>query len=191
MPSLVEIFKFRSCLISTSGPLGKGLFFYIDLNPHQPNMLCANFGWIGPVVVEKIFRFHQCIFGIMVIMSSWKGAGSFTWTNLNSFYPRMLCAKFGWNLTCSSGEEVENVKSLQTGGKKVRLINRRTTQHSNRIAHLSFQLRWANKVHNSGSETPLRWRIFLLLLLWPSFFHSSLLWIITQNEQHIWGTMLT
>ena len=26
----------------------------------------------------------------------------------------MLCAKFGWNCPCGSGEEDENVKSLQT-----------------------------------------------------------------------------
>ena len=38
----------------------------------------------------------------------------FTWLNLTALHPRILCAKFGWNLPCESGEEDENVKSLQT-----------------------------------------------------------------------------
>ena len=31
--------------------------------------------------------------------------GPFIWTNLNPLYPRMLCAKFGWNWPIGSGEE--------------------------------------------------------------------------------------
>ena len=45
-------------------------------------------------------------------------AGPFIWTNLNPLHPRMLCAKFGWNMPGGSGEEDENVKSLQTDGRK-------------------------------------------------------------------------
>ena len=41
----------------------------------------------------------------MVIISPWKRAGPFTWTNLNSNDPRLHCAKFGWNWPCASGEE--------------------------------------------------------------------------------------
>ena len=36
------------------------------------------------------------------------------WTNLNPLHPGILCAKFGWNWPSGSGEEDENVKSLQT-----------------------------------------------------------------------------
>ena len=55
---------------------------------------------IGPVVPEKkIFKFHQCIFAICVIISPCKRAGPFIWTNLNPLQPRMLCAKFGWKWT--------------------------------------------------------------------------------------------
>ena len=43
----------------------------------------------------------------------------------------MLCAKFDWNCPSGSGEEVENVKSLQTDGQTIR------------TAHLSFKLKWA------------------------------------------------
>ena len=35
------------------------------------------------------------------------------WTNLNPLYPRIHCAKFGWNCPSGSGEEDENKKSLQ------------------------------------------------------------------------------
>ena len=34
--------------------------------------------------------------------------------NLHLLYPRMLCAKFGWNWPSGSGEGDENVKSWQT-----------------------------------------------------------------------------
>ena len=45
-------------------------------------------------------------FGYFVIISPWKRAGPFIWTNLNPFYPRMHCTKFGWNWPSGSGEEV-------------------------------------------------------------------------------------
>ena len=56
-------------------------------------------------------------FRYFVIISSWKKTGSFIWTILNPFRPRMFCAKFGWNLPSGSGEEDENVKSLDTDGQ--------------------------------------------------------------------------
>ena len=40
-----------------------------------------------------------------VIISPWKRAGPFIWTNLNPLHPRMLCAKFGWNWLSGFGEE--------------------------------------------------------------------------------------
>ena len=40
-----------------------------------------------------------------VIISSWKRAWPFIWTNLNSLHPRMLCSKFGWNWPGGSGED--------------------------------------------------------------------------------------
>ena len=44
-------------------------------------------------------------FRYFVIISPWKRAGSFIWTNLNPIHPRMLCVKFGWNWLSGSGEE--------------------------------------------------------------------------------------
>ena len=40
------------------------------------------------------------------IISPWKRAGPFIWTNLNPLHPRMPCAKFGWNWLSGFGEEV-------------------------------------------------------------------------------------
>ena len=37
---------------------------------------------------------YMCNF---VIISHWRRAGAFIWTNLNPLHPKMLCAKFGWN----------------------------------------------------------------------------------------------
>ena len=44
-------------------------------------------------------------FRYFVIISPWKRSGPFIWTKLNPLYPRMLCAKFGWNWPIGSGEE--------------------------------------------------------------------------------------
>ena len=52
-------------------------------------------------------------FHYFVIISPWKRARPFIWTNLNPLHPRMLCGKFGWNWPGGSGEEDENVKSLR------------------------------------------------------------------------------
>ena len=44
-------------------------------------------------------------FHFSIIISPWKRVGPLLWTNLNPLYPRMLCAKFGWNWLSGSGEE--------------------------------------------------------------------------------------
>ena len=49
----------------------------------------------------------------LVIISPWKRASPFICINLNYLYWRLLCAMFGWNWHVGSGEEDENVKSLQ------------------------------------------------------------------------------
>ena len=62
----------------------------------------------------------------------------FIWTNLNPLHPRMLCAKFGWNCPSGSGEEDENVKSLQTDGQTE--DRRRTTGDQKSSLKLSAQV---------------------------------------------------
>ena len=51
-------------------------------------------------------------FRYFVIISPWKRAGPFIWTNLNPLHPRMLCAKFGWNWPSGSGEEDFSISSI-------------------------------------------------------------------------------
>ena len=106
-----------------------GPFIWTNLGPLYPRMLCDKFAWIGPVVLEKIFfEIRQCIFAISVVISPWKKAGPFIWTNLNPLHPRMLCAKFGWNWLSGSREEDKNVKSLwQHQQRRQQRRQRRTT----------------------------------------------------------------
>ena len=68
-----------------------------------------------------------------VIISSWKRAWPFIWTNWNPHHPRMLFAKFGWNWPSGSWED-ENVKILQTDGQ----TDRQTTDD-----RWSGKLTWA------------------------------------------------
>ena len=85
-----------------------------NMNPNHPRMLCAKLGWnIGPVVLEKkIFKFCQCIFAFCNYLPLEKGRALHL-NKLNTYHPRMFCAKFGWNWPSGSWEEDENVKSLQ------------------------------------------------------------------------------
>ena len=77
---------------------------WINFNPLQPMMHCAKFGWNWPSASgEEDFYISSMYFRYFAIISSWKRAGPFIWTNLNPLYPRMLCAKFGWNWTVGSG----------------------------------------------------------------------------------------
>ena len=108
-------------------------------------MLCAKFGRIltsGPG--EEDFYILSMYFRFFIIISPWKKTGPLIWTNLNPPHPKMLCATFSGNWLSGSGEEVENVKSLQTDGQTDRLAD--DGRQLIRKAHLSFQLRWAIKI---------------------------------------------
>ena len=113
----------------------------------HPRMLFAKFGWNWPSGSgEEDFLISSMYFRYFVILSPWKRAGPFIWTNLNLLHPRMLCDKFGWNWPSDSGEEGENVISLQTEKQTDKQTDRQTTDDRViRKAHLSFQLRWAKK----------------------------------------------
>ena len=87
-----------------------------------------------PVQINKQFLYHiidqkMKILIISLVRIEW----FFFWTNLISLYPRMLCAKCGWNWPNDSGEEDKNVKSLQTDGWQ-----------AIKKADFNFQLMWAN-----------------------------------------------
>ena len=60
---------------------------------------------------------------------------------LESLYPRILCAKFGWNWPSDSWEGDENVKSLQTCGRTDGWTDGRTTD-----SRRSEKLTWASSL---------------------------------------------
>ena len=81
-------------------------FIWTNLNPFHPRCFVPSLVEIGSVVLEKkIISISSIYFHYFVIISPWKRAGPIFWTNLNPLHPRMLCAKFGWNWLCGSGEE--------------------------------------------------------------------------------------
>ena len=125
-----------------------GPFIWTNLNPLHPRMLCAKFGWNWlSASGEDDFLILSMYFHCSLIISTWKRMGPFIWTNLNPLHPRILCAKFGWNWPSGSGEEDENVKSLQTDRQTDGRTDGQTDDGRQviRKAHLSFQLRWAKK----------------------------------------------
>ena len=90
-----------------------GPFIWTNLNPLHPRMLCVKFGWNWPSGSgEEEFLISSMYFRYFVIISPWKRAGPFIWTNLNPLHPRMLCAKFGWNWPSGSGEEDFLISSM-------------------------------------------------------------------------------
>ena len=84
-------------------------------------------------------------FHYFIIISPWKRAGPFIWTNLNPLHPGILCAKFGSNWPTTDLEKKMKMWKVyrQTNGR----TDGRTDDGRQviRKAHLSFQLRWAKK----------------------------------------------
>ena len=65
-------------------------------------MICAKFDWNWPSGTgEEDFSTIVNVFRYFLIISPWKRARPFIWTN----HPKMICAKFGWNWPSSSIEE--------------------------------------------------------------------------------------
>ena len=118
-------------------------FIWTNLYTFHPRMLCTKFSWYWPSGYgeEKIW-ISSNHFRYFVIIFPWKRVSPFIWTNLNSLHPRMLCATFNWNWLCGSGEEDENVKSLQTDRQTE---GRRTKENRRPQMPTSYQLRWAKK----------------------------------------------
>ena len=84
----------------------KWFFFEQNWIPFTQGCFVPSLVEIGSVVLEKkISLISTMYFHYFVIISPWKRAGPFIWTNLYPLHPRMLCAKFGWNWLSGSGEE--------------------------------------------------------------------------------------
>ena len=52
------------------------------------------------------------VFSLFNIISPWKKAWPFIWTNLNPLHQRMFCTKIGWNWPTGSGEEDFIISSM-------------------------------------------------------------------------------
>ena len=111
-----RFFKFVNVFLQYSNYLlleKSGPFIWTNLNPLHLSMLCAKFDLNWPSGFGEDFLNLSMYFCNIVIISPWKRAGPFKWTNLNSLHPMMHSAKFGWNWPSGSGEEDENVKRLR------------------------------------------------------------------------------
>jgi hypothetical protein len=67
----------------------------------------------GLLVLEKKIKKKKKIpvyFYSFAIISPWRRAIPFLCTNLNSLYPKIICAMSGLNWSRGFGEEVKNVK---------------------------------------------------------------------------------
>jgi hypothetical protein len=111
-------------------------FIWTNLNSLHPRIMCTKFDWIWPAgSEEEDFLKFSMYFYSFAIISPWRGAIQFLWTNLNPLHSRMICAKSGYNWSSDSGEEVENVKVYrQTDGR----TDRRTPDNGR-----SEKLTWA------------------------------------------------
>ena len=73
------------CYFKITSPWKRaGPFIWTNLNPLHPRMLCAKFGWnwLSSSGAEN-FLISSMHFRYFVIISPWKRAGPFIWTNLN------------------------------------------------------------------------------------------------------------
>ena len=73
-------------------------FILSNLNPLHPRIIHAKFGWnwtsgSGEEDFKNLFMYLSNF----EIISPWKIAGPFLWTNLNPLHPRIISAKFGRN----------------------------------------------------------------------------------------------
>ena len=99
--------------------------------------------WFFSIFVDELSQFH---YGL-----PFKKDVTLIWINWNPLYPRMLCAKFGWNWPCGSRQD-ENVNNIQ-----IKQDRQTDGRQSIRKAHSSFQLSIANnkKLLACLSMTPL------------------------------------
>ena len=100
---LISTMYFRHFLIISPWK-GAGPFISPNLNPLHPRLHYAKFDWNWPSGSGKEdFLISSMYFSYFVIISPWKRAGLFIWTNLNALYSSMHFAKIHWN--CSVVQE--------------------------------------------------------------------------------------
>jgi hypothetical protein len=114
-------------------------FIWTNLNSLHQRIICTKFDWSWLAGSgEQDFSKFSVYFYSFAVISPWRRAIPFIWTNLKPFYPRMICTKSGWNWPSGSGEEVENVKVYRQTVR--RTDRRRTTGDQNSSLELSAQV---------------------------------------------------
>ena len=138
-----ENYKISSMSFRYDLPLGKEKALYLkklEFPSANSRILCIRLGWNWPSGSwEKDFSISSMYFRYFVIISPWKKVGPSIWIHFNPHYPKMRCAKFGWNWSSGSGKKrwkwekfTDRRTEEQTDGQRTAGI---------RKAHLSFQLR--------------------------------------------------
>ena len=106
-----------------------------NLNPLHPGMLCPTYRWNWPSGSwEEDFYSSSMYSRYFVIISPWKRARPFIWTDLNPSNSNCIVRSL-----VEIGPEERNVKSLWTYGYPYRRTDER--RQAIRKAHLSFQFR--------------------------------------------------
>ena len=75
----------------------RGPSFWKNLNLLHSRMLFTEFCQNEPSDSGEDFKNFSMYFRMFVIISHWRRAWPFIYTNVNSCHPRILCARFGWN----------------------------------------------------------------------------------------------
>ena len=90
---LEKIFKLPPCIfVIISHWIRLRAFIWTSFSPHHQRTLCK-----CSMVLERIFKFRQCIFSYFIIITPWKRVGPFICIKLNLLNPSIHCVKSGWN----------------------------------------------------------------------------------------------
>jgi hypothetical protein len=119
-------------------------FIWTKLNPLHPKIICTKFDWIWLAGSgEEDFKKFSVYFYTFAIISHWRRAIPSIWTNLNPPPPQDDLCQVWLKLAQWFWRRSRKCKSLQTDGQT-------DGQPAIRIAHLSFQLRWAKNLGGGG-----------------------------------------
>jgi hypothetical protein len=110
------------------------------------------FGWL--VLEKKIFKNFQCIFTLSLLSPLGEGQSHSFEQTWNPSPKRWSVPSMVKNWPSGSGEEVENSKVYRRTDRRTDgwMDQQTIVDSSIRIAHLSFQLRWAKKPMGQTEE---------------------------------------
>ena len=168
-----KIFKVRQCIfaISLLSPLrkGRGPIFEQTWILITQNAVCQVWLKLALWFLRGRFLRFVNVFSIFPYDLPLEKGVALPWTNLNLHHPRLLCAKFGWNWPSGSGEEDENVKSLQTDGQTEGRTDGRTTDNRR-----SEKLTWAFSSDELITNFSQQILLLLVVLILISYMYTEM-----------------